>query len=86
MQLSALQVNIAQEIEGGYNEYKPRKYSSPGEKEPKKLTFVISEVQYLLSCLFLLTILLGKIHGETIAKINKAITTKKGHQDATSIK
>jgi hypothetical protein len=41
--------------------------------------------QKSLSCLFLLTILLGKIQGETMAKIKSAITTKKGHQDATSI-
>jgi hypothetical protein len=41
--------------------------------------------QNLLSCLFLLTILFGKIQGETIARIKRLITTKKGHQDATSI-
>jgi hypothetical protein len=41
--------------------------------------------QNLLSCLFLLTILLGKIHGDMIARTNKKITTKKGHQDATSM-
>lgn len=41
--------------------------------------------QNLLSCLFLLTILLGKIHGETMANVKSAITTKNGHQAATSI-
>jgi hypothetical protein len=29
--------------------------------------------------------LLGKIHGETIARIKRAITTQNGHQDAKSI-
>jgi hypothetical protein len=28
---------------------------------------------------------LGNIHGETMARIKSAITTKKGHQDAKSI-
>lgn len=43
------------------------------------------DCQNLLSCLFLLTILLGKIHGETIANVKSAITTKNGHHAATSI-
>jgi hypothetical protein len=30
-------------------------------------------------------ILFGKIHGEIMAKIKSAMTTKKGHHDATSI-
>ncbi len=43
------------------------------------------EYQYLLSCLFLLTILFGKIQGETMANVKSAITTKNGHQADTSI-
>ena len=50
-----------------------------------KLPLTGLEIQNLLSCLFLLTILFGKIQGETMAKIKSAITTKNGHQDATSI-
>ncbi len=52
MQLSALQVNIAQEIEGGYNEYVPRKYSSLGLKRTKKINF-----RYKRSSIFIIVLI-----------------------------
>ena len=46
---------------------------------------IITRIQNLLSCLFLLTLLFGKAQGETMANTKSAITTKKGDHDRSML-